>query len=394
MQVFFELGLSMVLMQFISHEFAFLNFSADGNSVVGDEKHKSRMASVLKLSFKWYSVSAVLLFLLITPVGFIFFSQKDEVYGLVNWKLPWVVTMVATAINLFCSPFLSIIEGMGRILEVAKFRFFQMFIGYGSLIISLNLSWGLYSLAILLLINAATSACWLIGKESNWKVFIDIWNSFKLENQISWRNDIFPFQWKIALSWLSGYFIFHLLNPILFAYKGAVVAGQMGMTLTVFGGLSAISMAWINTKIPMFSMLIAKREYSHLDQIFFKTLKQSLLIATAISVVGWTALNILHVYLPRYGSRFLEPGPMIFVAINSILNQLIFALAVYLRSHKKEPFLIPSIVGAITTVIIAFVCAKWFNVFELTLSFLVVGLVLFLPWNIRIFLSKRLEWHR
>lgn len=82
------------------------------------------------------------------------------------------------------------------------------------------------------------------------------------------KKEIFPFQWKIAISWLSSYFIFQLLNPVLFAYKGPVVAGQMGITLTIFGGLSAISMTWITTKVPAFSMLVAKKEYNELDKIF------------------------------------------------------------------------------------------------------------------------------
>ena len=43
---------------------------------------------------------------------------------------------------------------------------------------------------------------------------------------ISYMKEIFPNQWKIALSWVSGYFIFHFFNPVLFA-EGPVVAGQM-----------------------------------------------------------------------------------------------------------------------------------------------------------------------
>ena len=34
-----------------------------------------------------------------------------------------------------------------------------------------------------------------------------------------------------------GYFIFQLFNPVLFATEGAVVAGQMGMTLAALNGI-------------------------------------------------------------------------------------------------------------------------------------------------------------
>lgn len=34
--------------------------------------------------------------------------------------------------------------------------------------------------------------------------------------RVSWKTEIWPLQWRIALSWLSGYFIFQLFTPILF----------------------------------------------------------------------------------------------------------------------------------------------------------------------------------
>jgi O-antigen/teichoic acid export membrane protein len=322
-----------------------------------------------------------------------FFAREDANYAEVNWKFPWLIVMFATSITLLCSPYFSIIEGMGKILDVAKFRMTQMFISYAVLILTLNLGIGLYSLALFQLSGAVCSALWLIGNSKNRSILFQVYASFKKEHQINWRNEIFPLQWKIALSWLSGYFIFQLMNPLLFAYKGPVAAGQMGMTLAVFGGLSVVSMAWINTKVPTFSMLVAKKQFTQLDEMFFRTLKQASLIAVSIILIGWVALYMLHLYLPKYGSRFLPPVPIAFVAANSLFNQLIFALAIYLRSHKKEPLLLPSIMGAICSAAIAFICAKWFTVFELTLSFLIIGIVIFLPWNIKIFLSNREKWH-
>ena len=55
--------------------------------------------------------------------------------------------------------------------------------------------------------------------------------------------EIFPFQWKIALSWISGYLIFQLFNPVLFATEGSKIAGQMGMTMVAISGISSISIS-------------------------------------------------------------------------------------------------------------------------------------------------------
>src|ERR1035437_9872245 len=88
------------------------------------------------------------------------------------------------------------------------------------------------------------------------KILINIWKTVIVE-KVHYRAEIFPYQWKIALSWISGYFIFQLFNPVLFATEGAVVAGQMGMTLAALNGVQSLSMAWITTKVPLFSGLIA-----------------------------------------------------------------------------------------------------------------------------------------
>ena len=65
---------------------------------------------------------------------------------------------------------------------------------------------------------------------------------------VSYKNEIFPLQWKVALSWVSGYFIYQLFNPILFQYVGAEVAGQMGMTMQVVNAIQAFAFSWMSTK--------------------------------------------------------------------------------------------------------------------------------------------------
>ena len=394
LQIFFELGLTFVLLQFVAHEFAHLRFDEKTKQITGDSLPKSRTSSILRLSFKWYTVAAILLLIIVMPVGFYFFLKEGNATDTVNWHFPWVLVMVATTINLICSPFLTILEGMGRVLQVAKLRFFESLISYVVLLLSLYFKLGLYSLAFFILSTGICSMLYFTVNSTNRAIFLQIWKWYDIKNQVNWKKEIFPFQWKIAISWLSSYFIFQLLNPVLFAYKGAVVAGQMGITSTVFGGLSAVSMTWITTKVPKFSMLVAKKEYKELDNIFFKTLKQALLIAVGLALFTWAGLYGLNIYLPEYGTRFLMPLPTLFIAINSLVGQVIFALAVYLRSHKEEPLLLPSVAGAITTSAIAFICSKWFTITDLTMAFMLTGIIFYLPWNIKIFIDKRSKWHR
>lgn len=117
---------------------------------------------------------------------------------------------------------------------------------------------------------------------------------------MQYMQEIFPYQWKIALSWISGYFIFQLFNPVLFATEGAVVAGQIGMTLAALNGIQALSLSWLNTKIPLYSQLIALKDYKQLDNTFNQTLIQMTSVCfflLCIVMIGIGEIRYLNTHL-------------------------------------------------------------------------------------------------
>ena len=86
------------------------------------------------------------------------------------------------------------------------------------------------------------------------------------------------FQWRIAVSWICDYFIFQLFTPVLFAFRGPVEAGQMGLSMSAVTQLGGIVLAWMSTKAAPFGSLVARRDFDALDTLFFRTLRQSLAI--------------------------------------------------------------------------------------------------------------------
>src|SRR5271163_2989627 len=72
LQIVFELGFSLVILQMASHERAHLTLELDG-SVSGSAMAHGRLASVLQKSVRWYSIAAVLMFCTLVPAGFYFF---------------------------------------------------------------------------------------------------------------------------------------------------------------------------------------------------------------------------------------------------------------------------------------------------------------------------------
>lgn len=392
-QVFFELGLNGIITQYVAHETAHLQWKTS-TELIGEHKYLSRLSSLLHFCIKWYLCFAGILLITLIILGFIFFG-KYGAHDNVTWKFPWILLAIGTALNLLLAPILAFLEGLGKVKEVAKVRLYQQSISllvvWGGLILGAKLYvTGINWLVIILLVTS------ILFFSDFRKLLLNIWN-VPLTDKVNYRKEIFPYQWKIALSWISGYFIFQLFNPVLFATEGAVIAGQMGMTLAALNGIQSLSLSWMTTKVPLYSGLIAKRDYIQLDTIFNRTLKQSAFINGGLLVlmfiIVWT-IRYFHVVIGGMdlGNRFLAYLPMLLMMIPIFINQVISSWATYLRCHKQEPFLINSICAGIACCLSTLLLGKWLGVLGVTAGYCFITIA-FLPWGYWIYKTKKNEWH-
>ena len=332
------------------------------------------------------------LFFLLLIVGYIFFSRYGIVDKSVNWFTPWVIICSATAFSLIVSPILCFLEGLGKVKEVAKIRLIQQVCQILILFICLISGYKLFSSPIASLITLLIVSIYIFFSKNKLLLYF-IWKQLNVW-KVNYKTEIFPFQWRIALSWISGYFIYQLFNPVIFATEGAVVAGQMGITLAVLNGILTVSLSWINTKIPLFSSLIAKKEFASLDLVFNKTVKQASGISLFCLVFMILAVIIMKKMSLEFGNRFLPLFPLILLSISTFANQFVSAFATYLRCHKKEPFLIFSIVLGILTATSTLVFGKFFGVLGITIGYSFLTVFLSLTWAIIIFKKKKVLWHQ
>jgi len=388
-QVFFELGLTSIITQYVAHEYAKLSWK-DKTTLEGEEISHSRLAHLLRLSVKWYSMLGCLLLCILIGAGIWFFDYYSENDTHIEWRLPWLLVCIGTASNLFISPLMSIIMGIDRVKDVMKMRFYQQLIIPLSTWIGLAVGFHLYVLGIASILSVVYVIIYAIASDIG-IILKKLWN-VNITHRINYLKEIFPYQWKIALSWVSGYFIFQLFNPVLFAYSGPIVAGQMGMTLAALNGINAFSYSWISTKVPTFSKLIALKEYCKLDKIFTLTIKQMLMVCLClllIMIIGVWGLDFFNFQL---GDRFLPYLPMLFMMGALVINQLVGAWATYLRCHKKEPYMVYSLVTGILCAISTFLLGKYYDVYYMTGGyFTIVFLMVF--WAYKIFILYKTKWH-
>jgi hypothetical protein len=327
---------------------------------------------------------AVVAFPVILLVGFLFLSQKKTD---VHWGISWVVYVAGGGVTFFTSALLCFLEGCNLVAAIQRLRLLITALTMVLMWLGLVLRFGLYALSLSMLVAA------LYGLYAVWRRYGSLFGTFITESRAaaySWRRHILPLLWRYALSWSSGYFIFQVYPPLAFQFRGPVEAGRVGLSLTLWMGVFAVSNSWLYAVTPRLNMFVSKRDWRGLDALFWRNLAFS----GATFLTGALAvLTLMRLMQGRYAiiDRFSDPLSMLFLAIIWFLQVIINGLATYLRAHKQEPFVLPSVLSAVYVTAATIVCARYFHsqyFFLGWLSCCVWGV----PWVLCIFRTKKRVW--
>ncbi|PIT73914.1 hypothetical protein B9Z31_08600 [Limnohabitans sp. G3-2] len=345
LQVFAEMGLSMVLIQFSAHEMAKLNWTEAGK-VEGDKTAKARLRALLIFALGWFGVSGILLVVILIPAGEWFFNRAVTVNILpANLLLHWNLLVFFVSGNLIVTAICNIIEGTGRVTEVAGVRFAQFIGGGFAAWIAIAQGVGLLALALQYGVMLVIGITYLLTYRRRF-----IWDLIRAKlpsHALAWRREILPFQWRIAVSWLSGYFVFQYTTPLLFSTHGPEAAGRMGMTMQVFSAISSICIIFVTARIPIFGRMVANRIQSELDILFRRSVVQSFAALVAALMLAMILLTIVHWHEFSISTRLLPLGQSWILALACIGSHSIYVQSVYLRTHKQEPFMKLSVINGV-----------------------------------------------
>lgn len=390
LQIFAELGLNLAIIQFASHEMVELSWSQSG-IITGSEQAKRRLQSLINFAFTWFGITALLMIIILLPLGLYFFgvvnARETTSVSITN---AWIVLVVFTAINLIVSAALAILEGCGKIADVAMIRLLQA-------IFAMTIAWcilcaggGVYALSVSSVIMALVGFAWIW---KNYRKFFReiIMHKIQLPG-LGWRTEIWPFQWRIAISFMSGYFFVQLFTPLVFKYHGPVAAGQMGMSLQIIGALNGAAMAWIVTKVPQYGNLIATHQRAELDTLFFKGVIQSLIFLLIAIGLVWLVIFWLNQFAESFATRVLPLPLFSLLCLVCIANHILYAEAAYLRAHKEEPFMVLSVLIALVTTLLALVMVPTLGVTGAVYSYATSMLLIGFVGGTSVFFYKRKLW--
>jgi hypothetical protein len=396
LQVIFELGFSTVIQQLAAHESIHL-VSAEFGTLTGSPVAHARLASVLQLIVRWYSRAALLMALCLLAGGWLFFLHRQSAADHVAWQLPYCLAVVACAATFLLVPFHSFLDGCGEVRAVAAMRFRENAAALIMAWSAMLLHHGLYAPAMVIAGEA------VVGGHFVWRyrrLLYGLYFHPSSQYAVSWGEEIFPFQWRIGVSWLCAYLTAQAFIPLLFTLRGPVEAGQMGMSLSVTVFMSYLLLSWISTKATPFGQMVASRNFTGLDRLFFHSFRLSLTFLVLLSLTAWIGIVAMQTWFPKLAVRLVNPTVFLLLLFAMLGNYVIQSLAIYLRSFKREPFLGIYMATALISLSAVLLTAKRWGTMGVAISyslcigvFGVIAAILVFQWH-RQRLLRQPAWAR
>ncbi len=359
---------------------------------MGDGDALSRLVSVAKVVTRWFLFAGVLVAVGLGAAGYVFFSTSPD--HNIDWVSPWFLLCAVTGFTIWLVPTWSLLEGCNQVATLYSFRFFQGLLVSVAVWIAILSGAELWTASIS---GITTLFCSIFFLRRRYWIFVNTLLLSKPHGQqIRWRTDMLPMQWRIALTWMSSYLYFSLFTPVLFKYHGPVVAGQMGMTWAIVGVVGSISISWLSPRVPQFGMLIAQKKYNDLDQLFWKVTRIVTFVTFLVAVSIWGGVCLLNaIDYPiaiQLASRLLPPIPSGFFLLGQLLLVVSVPFSIYLRAHKEEPVMVVSVTAAIFVALATLILGKSFSATGISIGYFLVH-VIAVPFVFLIWLRYRAKWH-
>jgi O-antigen/teichoic acid export membrane protein len=355
LQVFVELGLGQVIVQFAAHEFAHLRFDRE-NGFVGHADALSRLSSLARLASIWFGAGGVALMLILSVTGHVIFGHAPSV----SWQTPWLALCVLTALNLALMPAQFLLEGCNQLRNVYLLRAMQSLCNQIGLCAAILSGAGLWSSAVG---AAGMACCTLIFVMGRNRSFYWTLSRRPKGSVIHWRYEIWPMQWRIGISSISGYFAYTVVTPLAFRLFGPVLAGQLGMSMTLINAMSSVASLPLALKIPAMGMAIAQKNFRLLDHMALRaTLMNCCLWLCGASILGG-GIFLLSLYHLPIATRVLPPGIFWLFLLASAQSPCAgIPIGAYMRAHKIEPFAGVLVVYAMGTFVLYLVFGRLWGI--------------------------------
>jgi O-antigen/teichoic acid export membrane protein len=299
--------------------------------IVGDIIKKDRLFAFIKYSFKIYGIIIIIALIMLIYIGWFFFKkQPDNIFYL------WCMYSFYGALSIFLALVQTVLQGLNKMKEVFLNIFISSILTTFFICSLLFLKFELASLIIGSLIGLLISAFGLCLFNKN--ILIQILKSKTIYTYQFFR-ETSSLQLKFAISFISSYIIGYVTVPAVFKFLGVEIAGQLGLTLMILTAFIGFANNWIFTRVPKFNYLIASSLIKDAYVLFKKSILMGFLVCITLNILFCAFLITGKYYYPSIIKRFTNIDVLILVSLTMVINYVIDAFTIFLRSFKKEPLL-------------------------------------------------------
>ncbi len=351
----------------------------------GDTESVRQIADLFRATARWYGFAAIVFGVCVASIGILFFlaTSSDSISV---WGMPWILSVMTASLSLSASHVPALIQGISRVDTVAIAQVGRTVVSSLVLCGSLVAGWRLYAAPVSGVVGVVV---WLGILRISWRPLIHQLQAEPLPDEsVSWSREIWPMQWRMAISNTAGFFIYRALTPIVFSICGPATAGRFGMTQMAIDYVTQIAYSWLTVRTPRMSMLWASKAYDELIRLFRQTATMTVATFALGIVAGMTLLMILRHVVPSVPNAFLAPGEFLLLAAWGLANVLIACFATFGRSGGMESFTRLSLVFAVSTTVggacVAFLVGEVAMYCWLALS----SFCIFVPWAALIYVAQ------
>lgn len=330
LQSFVELGLLVAIVSVASHEWAHLSMSGRGR-LEGPPRHIGRLVALGRFVAAWFGLLTLLFVLIAGGAGYVFLARTG--HADVGWRLPWLAAVVFAGGVLFLSSLLALLEGCNQVRQVYRLRLIQAMAASAALWFALARGWGLWSVGVML------GTSWLIGTvyvATRYRELVRAIAAGGSATDFSWRADVWPMQWPLALQGIAAYFMYSMFVPVTFAYAGAAAAGRVGMALQIGTAVGGIAATWMLVRQSQLGVLYVRRDVAGFRALW----RRAALACFVTGVVGSTLVVLAAAAAAAIRAPLAERLPTL-TALSLLLSWVVSGLVVqclasYWRAMKKE----------------------------------------------------------
>jgi hypothetical protein len=388
-QALLDAGSSTVLLSFVARAMRHLHWAAPGQ-LAGSAAAVARLGDLTRLALAWAVASSALALLLLWPLAVLLLRLRPEGAQIDPGGQITLCTMAALALYQLGAALPLVVEGTGRVSDVARMRTLTDALAYAAALACLLAGHGLWAPATLWSLRGAGQLLWSLA----WARRLLGPARPRWARWVRWRRarTLAPMQGRLALSWTVGFLGLQTMVPISYALLGPALTGRIGLGLFLTNGVLMLATAAVASRAPELGRLGAERAWGRFDALAAEALRRSLGLAVAghaLALMGVIAAGLLA---PDLAARLPAPVWLACLALSSLASTAIQAIATALRACGQEPFLAATLWGAAMLPPALLAGASGWGAAGLCAAHLLLNAGIGLPWAL--LLRRRFEQTR